>query len=127
MSARRRRKLASLLREEVSQIIQRELKDPRLGFASITRVDVSPDASFARVYVSVFGSDEEQAATMEALEHASGYIRRLLTPRLSLRTIPRLRFILDRSMEHAEEIARVLAELEIPPETEEDESESSAE
>lgn len=125
MSARRRRKLASLLQEEVSTIIQRELKDPRLGFASVTRVEVSPDASFARVYVSVFGSDEEQAATMEALEHASGYIRRLLTPRLSLRTIPRLRFILDHSMEHAEEIARVLAELDIPPESE-DGSENSS-
>lgn len=87
------------------------MKDPRLGFASILRVEVAPDMSFARVYVSVLGSQEERDATIEALEHASGFIRRQLAPRLSLRTIPRLRFILDRSMEHAENISRILAEV----------------
>jgi ribosome-binding factor A len=112
MSARRRQQVGSILREELSGIIQRELKDPRLGFVSILRVDISPDMSFARVYVSVFGSQEEQEATIEALEHASGFIRRQLAPRLTLRTIPRLRFILDRSMEHAENISRILAEIE---------------
>lgn len=111
MSARRRRQVGSILREELSQIIQREMKDPRLGFASILRVEVAPDMSFARVYVSVLGSQEERDATIEALEHASGFIRRQLAPRLSLRTIPRLRFILDRSMEHAENISRILAEV----------------
>ena len=94
-------------------IIQQELKDPRLGFASVLRVDITPDMSFARVYVSVFGSQEEREATIEALEHASGFIRRQLAPRLTLRTIPRLRFILDRSMEHAEHVSRLLAEVEV--------------
>ncbi len=112
MSARRRRQVGSIIREEVSGIIQRDLKDPRLGFVSVLRVDVSPDMSFARIYVSVFGSHEEQDATMEALDHASGFIRRQLAPRLALRTIPQLRFVLDRSMEHAENIARILAEIE---------------
>lgn len=93
-------------------IIQQDLKDPRLGFLSILRVDVAPDMSFARVYVSVFGSQEEREATIEALEHAKGFIRRQLAPRLSLRTIPQLRFILDRSMEHAENVARILAEVD---------------
>jgi ribosome-binding factor A len=112
MSARRRRQVGSILREELSGIIQRELKDPRLGFASILRVEISPDMSFARVYISVFGSHEEQEASIEALEHASGFIRHQLAPRLSLRTIPRLRFVLDRSMEHAENISRLLAEID---------------
>ncbi|CAN5478598.1 30S ribosome-binding factor RbfA [soil metagenome] len=112
MSARRRRQVGSILREELSQIIQQEMKDPRLGFASILRVEVAPDMSFARVFVSVFGSQEEREATIEALEHASGFIRRQLAPRMSLRTIPRLSFVLDRSMEHAENVARILAEVE---------------
>jgi ribosome-binding factor A len=112
VSARRRRQVGSILREELSGIIQRELKDPRLGFVSILRVDVAPDMGFARVFVSVFGSQEEQQATIEALTHASGFIRRQLAPRLTLRTIPRLQFVLDRSMEHAENIARILARID---------------
>lgn len=112
MSARRRRQVGSILRDELSQIIQQEMKDPRLGFATVLRVEVAPDMSFARVYVSVFGSQEEREATIAALEHASGFIRRQLAPRLSLRTIPRLRFVLDRSMEHAENVARILAEVQ---------------
>ena len=117
MSARRRRQVGSILREELSQIILREMNDPRLGFASILRVEVAPDMSFARVFVSVFGSQEEREATIDALEHASGFIRRQLAPRLSLRTIPRLRFVLDRSMEHAENVSRILAEFEDEKET----------
>jgi ribosome-binding factor A len=112
MSARRRAQVGSIIREELSGILQREMKDPRLGFVSVLRVELSPDMSFARVYVSVYGSQEEQQKTMEALEHASGFIRRQLAPRLTLRTIPRLRFILDRSMEHAENISRILAQIE---------------
>lgn len=119
MSARRRRQVGSILREELSQIIQQELKDPRLGFASILRVEVAPDMSFARVFVSVFGSQEERDATIEALEHANGFIRRQLAPRLSLRTIPRLSFVLDRSMEHAEHVSRILAEVQADTEPDE--------
>jgi ribosome-binding factor A len=122
VSARRRRQVGSILREELSGIIQRELKDPRLGFVSILRVDVSPDMSFARVFVSVFGSQEEQEASIEALEHANGFIRRQLAPRLTLRTIPRLQFVLDRSMEHAEHISRILAEIDEDEGSEEERS-----
>ena len=68
--------------------------------------------SYARVYVSVFGSQEERDATIEALQHASGFIRRQVAPRLSMRNIPRFQFILDRSMEHAEQVSRLLAEIE---------------
>lgn len=113
MSVRRRRKVESILRTELSDIIQRELKDPRLGFMSVTRVEVSPDMGYARVHVSVFGSDEDQEHSIEALEHAQGFIRRQLAPRISLRTIPRLHFILDQSLEHAEHISRLLSELDV--------------
>jgi ribosome-binding factor A len=112
MSVRRRRQVASILQEELSLIIQRELKDPRLGFASITRVDVSPDIRYARVFVSVFGSVDEQESTIEALNHARGYIRKLVGPRLTLRFIPNFSFVLDNSMEHAERIARLLNDVQ---------------
>lgn len=111
MSIRRRRQVSSILHEEISEIIQREMKDPRLGFITVTRVEVSPDISNARVLVSVYGSDEEQRDALAALDHARGYIRKLLAPRLSLRAIPQLQFQLDQSMEHAETISRLLDEV----------------
>lgn len=111
MSIRRQRKVSSLLRDEISQIIQQEMKDPRLGFVSVTRVDVSADISSARVFVSVFGSEQEQGDALEALVGGTGYIRRMLAPRLSMRTIPHLHFQLDQSMQHAENISRLLNEL----------------
>lgn len=108
MSDRRRRKVASIIRQEVSTIIQQEMKDPRLGFVSVTRVDLSPDIKYARIFVSVYGSTEDQQKAMEALEHAKGFIRRSLAPRLSLRSIPVLQFQLDQNMEYAENINRLL-------------------
>lgn len=111
MSIRRQRKVSSLLRDEISQIIQQEMKDPRLGFVSITRVDVSPDISSARVFVSIFGTEQEQGDALEALVGARGFIRHILAPRLSMRTIPHIHFQLDQSMQHAENISRLLNEL----------------
>jgi ribosome-binding factor A len=112
MSGRRRERVGDLLRDEISEIVQRELSDPRLGFISITHVELSPDLHYARVFASVYGSDDEQAQALIALNNASGYIRRLLTPRLRMRVIPQLTFRLDHSMEHAEEIARILRQIE---------------
>lgn len=116
MSIRRQRKVSSLLRDEISQIIQQEMNDPRLGFISITRVDVSPDISSARVFVSVFGTEQEQGDALEALVGATGFIRRTLAPRLTMRTIPQIHFQLDQSMQHAENISRLLSELNNEPE-----------
>ena len=93
------------------EIVRREVNDPRIGFMSITRVDVSDDLRSARIYVSVFGTDDEREATMKALRSAAGYIRRILKPRMHTRQIPELDFRDDRSMEHAETIARALNEV----------------
>lgn len=112
MSVRRRRQVASILQEELSLVIHREMKDPRLGFASITNIEISPDMRYAKVYVSVFGGVDEQAATIEALNHASGYIRRMVGPRLTLRYIPNFSFVLDSSMEYAERVARLLNDVQ---------------
>lgn len=111
MSSRRQNQVAGFIRDEVSDILLHEMKDPRLGFASITEVEMSPDLRYARLYVSVFGPEEEKTATIEALSGASGYIRRLLAPRIHIRHIPELTFQIDRSMEHAEEINRTLNEI----------------
>jgi ribosome-binding factor A len=111
--SRRTLQVGELLREELTDIIRREVKDPRLGFWSITRVEVPPDLRSARVFVSVLGSDEERTGTLRALSSAAGFIRHHLKPRLRMRQIPDLEFRDDRSMEHAEEIGRVLRGLRL--------------
>lgn len=108
---RRTRQVGEMLREELSEIIRREVKDPRIGFMSITAVDLPPDLRTARVYVSVLGTDEEREKTLEALRSAAGYIRHILKPRLRMRQIPELEFRDDRSMEYAEQIATTLREI----------------
>jgi ribosome-binding factor A len=111
MSSRRRQQVADLIRDEVSDILATEMKDPRLGMVSITRVEMSPDLRYATIHTSVYGDEEEQQQTLQALSGASGYIRRLIAPRLRIRHIPAIRFRLDHSMEHAEQITRTLNEL----------------
>ena len=113
--SRRTRQVGGFLREELTDIIRREVKDPRIGFMSVTEVEVTPDLRGARVYVSVLGTDEERAATLTALRSAAGFIRHHLKPRLRMRQIPDLEFRDDRSMEHAEQIARALNELDRAP------------
>ena len=108
---RRAQQMGEFLREELTDIIRSEIDDPRLGFWTVTRVEVPDDLRTARVYVSVLGSDDERSETIGALRGAAGYIRGHLKPRMRTRTIPELEFRDDRSMEYAESIARTLREL----------------
>ncbi|MGC4107162.1 MAG: 30S ribosome-binding factor RbfA [Thermomicrobiales bacterium] len=108
---RRTRQVGELLREELDDIIRREVKDPRIGFFSITRVEVPPDLRSARVFISVLGTEEEREQTLVALRSASGYIRHVLKPRLRMRQIPELEFRDDRSMEYAQQITEALREV----------------
>lgn len=109
--SRRTRQVGDLLREELDDIIRQDVKDPRMGFFTITRVEVSPDLRSATAYVSVLGSDEERTGTFAALASASGYIRRQLKPRLRMRQIPELTFFDDRSMEYAQTISTAIRQL----------------
>lgn len=109
--SRRTRQVGEFIKEELTDIIRREMKDPRIGFMSITAVEMSPDLRSARVFVSVLGTDEERLATLAALRTAAGFIRHHLKPRLRMRQIPELDFRDDRSMEHAAEIARAITEM----------------
>ena len=111
MKGKRIDRVNQLLREEISGLLQRELKDPRLGFVTVTDVEVSKDLSTAKVYVSVFGTEEEWRASLAALESAKGFIRNWLKQHLTLRIVPTLSFRPDRSMAHAASIQSLLAEI----------------
>ena len=108
---RRTRQVGELLREELTDIIRREVKDPRIGFFSITHVDVPPDLRTARVFVSVLGTEEERQNTQDALRSAAKFIRFHLKPRLRMRQIPDLDFRDDRSMEYAQQISERMEEI----------------
>lgn len=109
---RRTRQVGDLLREELTDIIRTDVKDPRVGFFTITRVDIGPDLRSAIAMVSVLGTDEERDETLAALRSAAGFIRRQLKPRLRMRQVPEIGFADDRSMEHAQEIAVALNKLD---------------
>ena len=94
----RQEKLGELIAAELSDLLRTRMKDPRLGFASITHVEVSGDFRHAKIFVSVMGSEEEQNDTMKALKHATGFLRHELAGRLVLRYMPELVFKLDTSI-----------------------------
>ena len=108
MPGKRLDRVNQLMKEEISLLLQRELKDPGLGFVSVTEVAVAKDLRSARVYVSVLGTEAEWKASLQALDRARGFIRNWLAPRLRLRTIPHLTFHPDRSMAHAAHIRLVV-------------------
>ena len=109
--ARRQERLADQIRAEVAHMITEELKDPRIGFTTVTRVELSADLGHARVLVSVLGGPDVQQQTMEGLSSAAGYIRREVTHRLGLRRAPELTFVFDHGPEDATKIDALLREL----------------
>ncbi|MHB8508485.1 MAG: 30S ribosome-binding factor RbfA [Candidatus Dormibacteria bacterium] len=106
-------KVAAQLREELSAILAREVKDPRVQRVGVLGVEVSADLSFARVHVSTIGDDDERRGMMEALGHARGFIRHELAERLksNFRRVPEIRFIDDRNTEYAVHISKMLEEI----------------
>jgi ribosome-binding factor A len=103
-----------LIKEEISYLLQRELKDPRLGFVTVTEVDVAKDLRSGKVYVSVLGDEAQWRGSLAALQSARGFIRNWLAPRLRLRAVPNLSFHPDRSMAHAAHIQSLLERLRDP-------------
>jgi len=104
-------KVASAIQKEVSSIIHDELKDPRLGFVTITRVELTGDLRFAKIFFSVLGGDQERAKTQEALNSAMGFIRRLLAERVQLRFAPEIIFKMDKSSEYSIRIQQIIDEV----------------
>jgi ribosome-binding factor A len=100
-----------LLREEIGAILTRDVKDPRVGFVTITDVETTPDLRHARVWVSVIGPGSDRAATLAALDRAMGYVRHELGRRLRIRRIPELHVRLDESSERGTRLLRLISEL----------------
>jgi ribosome-binding factor A len=110
--SQRTERVDELLRQEIGLILAREAKDPRIGFATITEVETTPDLRHARVWVSVIGSESERTETVAALQHAMHFVRRELGTRLRLRRIPELHVRLDDSLERGTRVLHLIQELE---------------
>jgi ribosome-binding factor A len=120
MPTRRQRRVNALLREALSELLQREVADPRLDLVTVTDVDTTSDLRQAHVYVSFLGDEQEQQAGLKALSKATGYLRRQLGQRVYLRYVPELAFHLDPSVETGLRIDRILDDLGNPRAEEEE-------
>ena len=115
--SRRTLRISELLREELSVLLQRNVRDPRLDrMLSITSVSVSSDLKQATVFISAMGTEEEKSEVERGLEAAGSYLRRSLGERLSLRYIPRLAFRLDDSIERGARLSNIINSFEFPDE-----------
>jgi len=112
MEGRRVGRIEEQLRMELSEIIEREMQDPRIGLTTVTAVKVSPDLRHARVFVSVLGDEEQRKKTMQGLNSAASYARRSLSQRLHhLRRIPELTFAYDESIETVSRFEELLHQI----------------
>ncbi len=110
--SRRTERLNHLIRHEITDLLQREAKDPRLAvLVTVTRVSVSSDLRYARIFISVMGTEEEKSAAMAALQAGTGFLRRELSHRLSLRHSPELSFWYDDTMEKAGHVLQLIHEV----------------
>ena len=113
--SRRSERLEDQIRTDLSELLQREVTDPRLSngaILSITDVDLSEDLRYARVYVSILGSDERTHEAFDGIRHASGFLRHQLAQRLGLRFVPALSFHLDPSVKRGARVLELLKQLE---------------
>lgn len=104
-------RVTEAIRQEVSVIIHDELKDPRLGFVTITKVEMTPDLRYAKIFFSVLGKEENYKKTKVALDSALGFIRKLIAERINLRLAPEIGFEEDRSVEYSVRIQEILDEI----------------
>jgi ribosome-binding factor A len=104
----RPKRLGELLKQEISELITREIKDPRIGFVSITSVDLSPDLRNAKIYISVLGSEKEKKSSLAGLNSATSFIKRELGRRLRLRYMPDLMILYDDSIEKGAHISALI-------------------
>lgn len=108
MDFKRADKVGELIQEEISSLLLRMIKDPRIGFVTLTRVKVTDDLKAARVFYSVIGGEQEKKSSQEGLDSATGFIRRELGRRLRLRYTPELIFIFDDSLEYGNNIEQLI-------------------
>ena len=111
MAEHRLERLQETIKEEFGSILQRDLKDPRIGFVSVTDVEVSNDYSHVKIFVSILGDEEAKRSTMAGLESAKGFIRTELGQRIRMRHTPEVHLIADDSMERGSRIMKLLDEV----------------
>ena len=107
----RQRKVGDLLRAEISEIVRMKMRDPRLGFLTVTDVTVTRDLKQASVFVSVLDKESDGSAVLDVLNNAAGFVRGTLGRRVELRHIPEIRFKIDKSADHGMRITEVLKEI----------------
>lgn len=120
MEGKRSDRIADLIQKEISQMLMRTLKDPRIGFVTITRVAVSEDCRMAKIYFSVAGSSDEQEKSTEGLNSARGYVRKELGRRIRMKYTPEITFQFDPSIEYAIHIGEVIEQIRKDREDKED-------
>ena len=114
MSSRRVERVNHAMREEIANLLLREVKDPRIALVSISAVDVSPDLRHAQVFFSCLGDDQQRGDAQAGLDRASGFLRAQLSKRLQLRHTPDLRFVADTSAERGEHLVALLRQVAPP-------------
>jgi len=120
MEYKRKDRVGDLLHHEISQLLMKGIKDPRIGFVTITGVEVSDDLKEAKVYYSVIGTDEDKKAAKEGLKSSTGFIRNTLRKILTLKNIPNLHFRFDSSLEYGDKIERLLKQVKAEEEVKDD-------
>jgi ribosome-binding factor A len=109
---RRNARLNSLLKREISQLLERTVNDPRLcGLISITDVSVSPDLEHAKVFVSILGNEADKGEVLKGFDAASGFLRKELASRLTLKCVPKLSFYCDDSIERGSKLLKLMEQV----------------
>lgn len=109
--AQRQARAAALVQEVVSELLFRRIKDPRIGFVSVVKVDITRDVSLAKVFVSVLGTAEEKEQTMQGLRSAQGLIRSEVAKALGMRRALEIQFVLDEGIEYSIRVSKLLSEI----------------
>lgn len=120
MAQHRIQRVNEQLKREIARLLVGEVRDPRVGPVTVTRVVAAPDLTLARVFVQLLGDEEERRTTLEGLEGATPFLRSALADRVRMRRVPELRFEIDESLEHALRIERLLADAAMGEDREED-------
>jgi ribosome-binding factor A len=111
MPSTRQRKVQELLVQEVSEIIRREIKDPRVGFVTITEAEVTPDLRHAKLYFTVLGDQAQRESSSQALNRAAGFVRGEFARRAQMRFVPEIKFVFDPSTERGMRISELLEQV----------------
>ncbi|HZZ65234.1 MAG TPA: 30S ribosome-binding factor RbfA [Candidatus Baltobacteraceae bacterium] len=117
MKQQRMQRIDHEIQKVLGTLISRDLKDPRLGFTTVTRVEITQDLRHAKVFVSIIGDRHAARQSMDALKHAAGYLRGELGHEVKLRYTPELQFVEDRSTERAINLTKALRSVTPPSET----------